>query len=85
MRDGLYHKLGEILAVIFGVLCELAFPTVGIDIKIPIVSSICIYLVIMETGSIVENLAIISPNIQKILSKVFSAYKEEKDEEVDLI
>ena len=84
MREGLYHKLGEILAVIFGVLCELAFPIVGIDIKIPIVSSICIYLVIMETGSIVENLAIISPNIQKILSKVFGAYKEEKDEEVDV-
>lgn len=84
MRQGLYHKLGEILAVIFGVLCELAFPIVGIDIKIPIVSSICIYLVIMETGSIVENLAIISPNIQKILSKVFGAYKEEKNEEVDL-
>ena len=84
MREGLYHKLSEILAVIFGALCELAFPIVGIDIKIPIVSSICIYLVIMETGSIVENLAVISPNIQKILAKVFSAYKEDKDEEADL-
>ena len=84
MREGLYHKLGEILAVIFGALCELAFPIVGINIKIPIVSSICIYLVIMETGSIVENLAVISPNIQKILAKVFGAYKEDKDEEADL-
>ena len=84
MREGLYHKLGEILSVIFGALCELAFPIVGIDIKIPIVSSICIYLVIMETGSIVENLAVISPNIQKILAKVFGAYKEDKDEEADL-
>lgn len=84
MREGLYHKLGEILSVIFGALCELAFPIVGIDIKIPIVSSICIYLVVMETGSIVENLAVISPNIQKILGKVFGAYKEDKDEEADL-
>ena len=83
MREGLFHKLGEILAVVFGALCELAFPIVGIDIKIPIVSTICIYLVIMETGSIVENLAVISPNIQKILSKVFSAYKEDVDEEVN--
>lgn len=85
MRGGLYHKLGEIIAVIFGALCELAFPIVGIDIKIPIVSSICIYLVIMETGSIVENLAIISPNIKKILAKVFNAYKEkDENEEADL-
>lgn len=84
MREGLYHKLGEIISVIFGALCELAFPIVGIDIKIPIVSSICIYLVIMETGSIVENLAVISPNIQKILAKVFGAYKEDENEEADL-
>lgn len=81
MREGLYHKLGEMLAVIFGGMCELAFPIIGIDIKIPIVTSICIYIVVMETGSIVENLAEISPNLKKVLSKVFGAYKEEENEE----
>ena len=75
MREGLWHKLGEILCVAFGVLCEMAFPYVGITVSIPIVTTICIYIVLMETGSIVENLALISPNIQKMLSKVFGSYK----------
>ena len=86
MREGLWHKLGEILCVAFGVLCEMAFPYVGITVSIPIVTTICIYIVLMETGSIVENLALISPNIQKMLSKVFGSYKpddSDADEQED--
>ena len=80
MREGLWHKLGEILCVAFGVLCEMAFPYVGITVSIPIVTTICIYIVLMETGSIVENLALISPNIQKMLSKVFGSYKPDESD-----
>ena len=79
MREGLFHKLGELLCVAFGIICEISFPMVGITIKIPIVSTICIYIVLMETGSIIENLVIISPNIKKIVDKVFNAYKEEDE------
>ena len=80
MREGLWHKLGEILCVAFGVLCEMAFPYVGITVSIPIVTTICVYIVLMETGSIVENLALISPNIQKMLSKVFGSYKPDESD-----
>ena len=79
MRDGLFHKLGELLCVGFGIVCEVSFPIIGINIKLPIVSTICVYIVIMETGSIVENLVIISPNIKNIVMKVFGGYKEEED------
>lgn len=81
MREGLWHKLGEIMCVAFGVLCEMAFPYVGITVSIPIVTTICVYIVLMETGSIVENLAAISPNIQKVLGKVFSQYKQDESAE----
>lgn len=80
MREGLFHKIGEILTIGFGILCENAFPYVGIEIKIPIVSTICIYIVLMETGSIVENLAVISPNIKKMLGKVFGDYSSKDDD-----
>lgn len=80
MREGLFHKLGELLCVAFGIACEVSFPLVGINIKIPIVSTICIYIVLMETGSIVENLIIISPNIKSVVVKVFGSYKEESEE-----
>lgn len=79
MREGLFHKLGEVLCVVFGIVCEISFPAVGITVNLPIVSTICIYIVLMETGSIVENLAVISPNINKLLGKVFDSYKNEAD------
>lgn len=80
MRDGLYHKLGEIIAIAFGYLCEYSFPYVGMKINIPIVSTICIYIVLMETGSIIENLSEISPNVKKVLGKVFDGYKQDSEE-----
>lgn len=80
MREGLFHKLGEVLCVAFGVVCEISFPLVGITINLPIVSTICIYIVLMETGSIIENLAVISPNIKSMLGKVFGSYKNEDEE-----
>ena len=79
MREGLWHKLGEMIAVGFGVLCELSFPYVGINVNIPLVTTICVYIVLMETGSIIENLTLISPNLQKVLSKVFGDYKQEEE------
>ena len=79
MREGLYHKLGEVMCIAFGVICEMCFPIIGISISIPIVSSICIYIALMETASIVENLAVISPSISKMLTKVFGEYKAEDE------
>ena len=79
MREGLIHKVGEIICVGFGVLCEYSFPYVGIEVNIPIVSTICVYIVLMETGSIVENhLAEISPSIKRLLGKVFDGYRQEE-------
>lgn len=81
MREGLYHKLGEILAVGFGVLCEELFPYAGITIGVPIVTSICVYIILMETGSIVENLSEISPALASLLTKVFGGYQTEQADE----
>ena len=80
MRTGLYHKLGEILAVGFGVLCEELFPLAGITVGVPIVTSICVYIILMETGSIVENLSEISPALASLLSRVFNGYKNAEEE-----
>lgn len=78
MRVGLYHKLGEVLAVGFGYICEFSFPYVGIAISVPLVESISTYIILMEVASIVENLTKINPHLAEILSKVFK--KGEDDE-----
>lgn len=76
MREGLFHKCGEILAIIFSYGCEYAFPVVGIDVSLPIAKSIMVYIMIMETGSILENISIISPELRKILEKTFKSYSD---------
>ena len=80
MREGLFHKCGEILAIVFSYGCEYAFPVIGIDVSIPIANSVMIYIVIMETGSILENLSIIDPDLRKILEKTFKSYSQTNDE-----
>lgn len=78
MREGLFHKMGEILAILFGYGCQYAFPYVGITVEIPIVEAISIYIILMETASIVENLGKINPNLGKILDKVFRRKEDDK-------
>ena len=75
MRKGLYHKLGEILAILFGLGCEYAYPVLGISIDIPLASGIATYIVLMETASIVENLSVISPRLAQTLDKFFDSKK----------
>ena len=81
MRKGLYNKLGEILSVIFGYLCEYAFQYLDIDIKIPIAGSIATYIVIMETASIIENISVISPQMANGLKQIFDNKKLNIQEE----
>lgn len=78
MRAGLFHKLGEILAIVFGYVCELSFPYIGIALSVPLVESISTYIVLMEVASIVENIAQINPQLSDVLRKFFK--KGESDE-----
>lgn len=61
MREGLFHKLGFILTIILGIAIEYAMNYMELGFTIPIVTSICIFLVITEIVSILENLIGINP------------------------
>lgn len=71
MRVGLYHKLGEILAVGVGYICEYSFPLVGISVALPLVESICTYIILMELASVIENIMKINPQLADVLNRVF--------------
>lgn len=82
MRSGIWHKVGEILAlgVMFGI--EWGLPQTGVQFSIPLVYFMSGYLVIMEIGSIFEHLATMSPEIAKPLSKILrSIQPEDKEDE----
>lgn len=80
MRVGLFHKLGEILAILFGYACEFAFPYVGIAISIPLVESIGTYIILMEVASVVENIMQINPQLKDMLTRVFGKKEEEGED-----
>lgn len=63
MREGLYHKCGSVLCVVFGILVDYAQKLIDIGINIPVANAICTYIVVMEIGSIIENLCDINPEI----------------------
>lgn len=63
MREGLFHKIGSLLTIVFGVMVDYAQTFVDIGVTIPMSSAICSYIIIMEIGSIIENVCIINPEI----------------------
>lgn len=71
MRQGLFHKLGEILCYLFGVVCDVTLPLVDILVPFSLAGAITIYVVVMEIGSILENLSKISPVMAKYLGFIF--------------
>lgn len=72
MRKGLYHKLGEVVAVIFGYVCQYSLPYIGVAVDIPFAVAIGTYIVLMEIASIIENISHINPRLSSIMGKVFS-------------
>lgn len=63
MREGLFHKAGSILIIVFGCLVDYAQTFVELGVTIPVATSLCAYIILMEIGSIIENVCIINPDI----------------------
>ena len=79
MRQGLFHKLGEILCYLFGVVCDTTLPLINILVPFSLANAITIYIVIMEIGSILENLSKVSPVMANYLGFVFEKLRPPDD------
>lgn len=71
MREGLFHKCGSILCVVFSVLVETAQHYLDIGIVVPVIIPVCAYIITMEIGSIIENVCTINPQIMPEKLKSF--------------
>lgn len=63
MRQGLFHKSGELLCVALGILIQYAEMYLDLGINIPVAAAICTYIVLMEIGSAIENIGVINPEL----------------------
>ena len=82
LRQGLYHKLSELLAVAGSALLEYACAYIQLGIDLPLLGIVSVYVCTMEIISILENLSTVNPQ----LAELFKPYLEKlkmKDGEND--
>ena len=78
LRQGLMHKMGELVLVILGVVIDgLIFAGVNMSISGPILGVILLSIIIMEVGSLMEIAAKLNPELQAI--KAFKLLADVKD------
>lgn len=63
MKLGLWHKCGFLLAIIFGCLCDWAMTFVDLGFTLPIQQAVCLFIILTEIVSNLENLGKISPEL----------------------
>ena len=89
MRQGLFHKAGSVLVVMFGALVDYAQAYIDLGVSLPVATTICIYICLMEIGSIIENVCVINPRImpnklQSYFQKLNSGKETEKGDDDDV-
>lgn len=86
-RAGLWHKLGEVFAVLVAALCDIALHVIingagvqiGIEIPAMVTPVVLLWYIITELGSIAENAGKLGAPIPKWLIKSLAAYKNKID------
>lgn len=63
MREGLFHKCGSVMTIGFGLLVDYAQLYFDLGTSVPVAGAICTYIILMECGSVIENLGQINPEI----------------------
>ena len=88
-REGLWHKLGEIFAVLVAALCDIALGVViegtginlGFDISIFITPIVLTWYILTELGSIIENCGRLGAPIPKWFKQYVDRAKDTIDKQ----
>lgn len=76
MREGLYHKAGSVLIIVFFTLIDYSQRFVDLGFSVPIAGIGCAYICLMEVGSIIENISKINPELTpEFIQKIFNSKK----------
>ena len=89
-REGLWHKLGEIFAVLVAALCDIALGVIvkgsgihiGIELSAFITPIVLLWYIITELGSIIENAGKLGAKIPKWLQKSLKQYQDTIDNQM---
>lgn len=82
MREGIIHKASLFLVYALAVAGDYAQSILNIGITIPLNGAVTVYLILMESGSILENICKINPALKSgRLKKIFSFITEGSEED----
>ena len=81
MREGLWHKLGEVGAILLAYLVAEEGHYIGLPYQIDLlIPAVLIWISVMEITSILENLAILNPDLASAgFLQIFKKTTEEND------
>lgn len=71
MREGFFHKFAEVISIMVVYAAQYLLPNIGVNIGDTIFKTFAAYIVIMEIGSIIENIGAVNPSLTAPLSSVF--------------
>ena len=78
MREGLGHKIVLVLYILLSVIIQAIVQHVGdVGWTVPMVYAVCLYILVMEVSSIVENLASAYPELRQ--TKLLSFFANSSD------
>lgn len=77
MRDGLWHKAAYIVVIVLAEVIEHGQELVDLGFTVPLIVPACVYIVLTETASILENLGQINPELAD--SPVMQMFRSTKD------
>lgn len=87
-REGLWHKLGEILAMLVAALLDIAIGValpqipgvpVTLEYTVFLVPLVCVWYILTEAGSVIENVGKMGAPIPAWLTKAIASLKDKVD------
>ena len=83
LRQGLYHKLSEVIAVAGSGLLEIGMNYINIGINLPVLNVVAGYLCITEFVSVLENICAINSKLAKLFNPYLEKLKVKEGTEND--
>ena len=80
LREGLYHKLAECLALVCPGLLYYGAIYAGIEIPFPMIEVVASYICVMEVISAIENLCEVNPDLFKLFQPYLKKLKGADDD-----
>ena len=81
MKEGLISKAGEAFVVLFALMVDRCAPLININLGLPVLQVIAVYICIMELASVIENIGAINPALSNKLKHIFHDFTNDEEDD----